>query len=46
MTTKKEKVIYEDLTYKINGIFFKVFNELGPGLKEKHYQNALFETFK
>jgi GxxExxY protein len=46
MTTKKEKIIYEDLTYKINGILFKVFNELGPGLKEKHYQNALFEAFK
>jgi GxxExxY protein len=46
MTSKKEMLIYENLSYKINGILFDVFNELGAGLQEKYYQRALFEAFK
>lgn len=36
----RKKIIYPDLSYKIIGIAFKVFNSLGFGLSEKHYQEA------
>jgi GxxExxY protein len=32
---------YTDVTYKIIGAFFKVYNTLGYGFLEKVYQNAL-----
>jgi GxxExxY protein len=36
-----------DLTYKIRGAIFTVFNELGPGLLESVYEAALaFELNK
>ncbi|KKP32507.1 MAG: hypothetical protein A2360_03945 [Candidatus Staskawiczbacteria bacterium RIFOXYB1_FULL_32_11] len=35
-----EKVIYPDLSYKIVGIAFKIFNEVGFGMPEKFYQLA------
>lgn len=43
---KKEEFIYEELSYKINGILFDVFNELGPGLSKKYYQKAILEALK
>lgn len=36
-----QKLIYEELTYRIIGILFKVHNKLGPALQEKHYQRAI-----
>lgn len=39
--TKKEDLIYPDLSYKIVGILFSVFNELGYGYKEKYYELAI-----
>jgi GxxExxY protein len=35
------KLIYEDLTYKIIGILFKVHTALGCGFPEKVYQRAI-----
>jgi len=35
------KLIYENLTYKINGYAFKIDNELGFGHQEKTYSDAL-----
>lgn len=35
------KVIYKELSYKIVGILFEVYNELGYGYKEKYYEKAL-----
>ncbi len=35
------KLIHEELTYKIRGVFFDVHNELGPNLPEKFYQDAV-----
>ncbi|MBN1621727.1 MAG: GxxExxY protein [Endomicrobiales bacterium] len=40
------KLLYEDLTYKIRGAFFEVFKNLGPGFKEIVYQNALKDEFE
>jgi len=37
MKTEKNEIIYPDLSYKIIGISFKVFNELSWGLSEKDY---------
>lgn len=39
-TNKQEGLIYADLTYKIRGAIFEVFNQLGFGHKEKVYQKA------
>ena len=34
-------LIYADLTYKVRGAIFNVYNALGPGHKEPVYQKAL-----
>lgn len=34
-------LLYKELTYKIRGCIFQVYNTLGPGHKESIYQNAL-----
>lgn len=39
------KLIYEDLTFRIIGVLFKVHNKLGPALQEKHYQRAIEKEF-
>ncbi len=41
MVKEKDKLIYKDLSYKIVGIAFAVYNELGYGFKEKYYENAI-----
>lgn len=40
------KVIYPDLSFKIIGIIFDVYNIIGPGFKEQHYQKALEVAFE
>lgn len=40
------KVIYPELSYKIVGIIFEVFNDLGYGYLEKYYQKALAAAFR
>lgn len=37
---KKIKLVYSDISYKLIGLAFEVFNELGFGYKEKYYQKA------
>lgn len=39
-------LIHKDLSYKIIGIAFEVYNSLGSGLKEKDYGNAFEEILK
>jgi GxxExxY protein len=39
-------LIYPELSFKIIGIIFKVYNELGYGYREKNYQKALEIAFK
>jgi len=36
-----ENVLYPELSYDIMGVLFEVFKELGPGHKEKYYENAI-----
>ncbi|HPN96622.1 MAG TPA: GxxExxY protein [Candidatus Moranbacteria bacterium] len=39
------KLIYPDLSYKIVGILFGVYNAIGSGYQEKHYQRAVKKEF-
>lgn len=41
-----KKLLYEDLTYRIRGAIFTVYNELGFGHKENIYQKALIKEFE
>lgn len=43
---KNQELIFPELSYKVIGASFKVFNELGWGLSEKDYQRALEKEFK
>ncbi|MBU4299040.1 GxxExxY protein [Patescibacteria group bacterium] len=38
---KRKDLIYPELSYIIVGILFEVYNNLGPGYKEKYYQKAV-----
>ncbi|MFH1562082.1 MAG: GxxExxY protein [Nitrospirota bacterium] len=38
-------LLYEELTHKIRGALFEVYNTLGPGFKEDVYHNALIIEF-
>lgn len=40
-----ENIIYKELSYKIVGILFEVYNELGYGYQEKYYQKAIEVAF-
>lgn len=40
------ELIYPDLSYKIVGLVYKVYNELGYGYQEKYYQRAYAEELK
>ena len=39
------ELIYEDLTYRIRGSLFRVYNHLGPGFREETYKQALAVDF-
>lgn len=41
-----EKVVYPELSYKIMGIAFEVFNTLGYGMSEKYYQRAFAKSLE
>lgn len=36
-----EKIIHRELSYKIVGILFEVYNQLGYGYQEKFYEKAI-----
>ena len=41
----RKDILYPDLSYKIIGCAFDVYNSLGSGHHEKYYQRALCEAF-
>ncbi|MDD4333393.1 MAG: GxxExxY protein [Patescibacteria group bacterium] len=41
----RKDIIYPELSYKIIGILFEVYNELGFGYQEKYYQKAIEAAF-
>jgi len=38
---RRNDLLYPELSYKINGVLFEVFKQLGGGHREKYYQNAV-----
>ena len=42
---KRRDIFYPDLSYKIIGSAFDIYNELGGGHLEKYYQKGLSEAF-
>ncbi len=42
---RRKDLIYPELSYKIIGAVFDVYNELGSGHSEAYYQKALAEAF-
>lgn len=38
---EKVEIIHKELSYKIIGILYGVYNKLGPGYQEKYYQKAI-----
>lgn len=40
------KLLYPELSYKIVGCLYDIYNELGSGYQEKYYQRALAGRFK
>lgn len=43
MTLIKTELIYPELSYRINGILYKVHNNLGRFCRERQYQDAIEE---
>ena len=41
---RRKDIIYPDLSYKIIGILFDVYNDIGYGYHEKYYQRAISKT--
>lgn len=42
---KRKDLFYPELSYKIVGVLFSVFNELGYQYQEKYYQRAVARCF-
>lgn len=42
----KTKVVYPELSYRIVGCLFEVYNTFGPNHREKYYQNAVAVELK
>ena len=38
---KRDDLLYPDLSYKILGVLFEVWTNVGPGHKENFYQRAV-----
>jgi GxxExxY protein len=41
-----EEFLHGELTYRINGLIFEMYKELGFGYQEKYYQRAFEEILK
>ncbi|TAL19237.1 GxxExxY protein [Patescibacteria group bacterium] len=38
---QRADLLYPDLSYNVVGVLYRVFNALGPGYHERHYQRAI-----
>lgn len=38
--------LHQDLTYKLRGIFFEIYNKLGPGFAENIYHKAIIQDLE
>lgn len=43
---KRIDLVYPELSYKIIGILFEIYNNVGYGYQEKYYQKAVANAFK
>lgn len=43
---RRKDLIEPELSYRVVGTLYRVFNELGPGLHEKYYQRAVAELLR
>lgn len=43
---RRKDLIFPELSYKIIGILFEVYNEMGYGYQEKYYQKAISDRLK
>ncbi len=43
---RRADIVYPDLSYRIVGAAFDVYNELGPGHSEAYYQKALAQALR
>lgn len=41
-----DNIVYKELSYKVVGVIFEVFKELGYGFKERYYEDAIAKEFK
>ena len=46
MALARTDLIYPELCYKIIGVLFDVYNELGSGFQERYYQRAVSTAFR
>ena len=46
MNTDKHRLLFQELSYRLRGMFFKIRNTYGPGQKEIIYQNLLKESLE
>lgn len=44
--TIRKDLLYPDLSYKIIGVLFDVYNDLGYGYQEKYYEKAIAKAFE
>lgn len=44
-TVRKPDLLYPEMSYRIVGCAFDVYNSIGSGHHEKYYQRALIEAF-
>jgi len=40
------EIVHKELSYKIVGILYDIYNNLGSGYQEKYYQNAIKMAFE
>ena len=46
LAPEKEKILYKDLSYKVVGVLYDCFKQLGGELQERYYQSLAKEEFR